>query len=141
MQVFLAPFRFWEFLQANTPASVVEQSFSNLANPDNLLAFLQTPEFRIFSAIVAIAAVVLIAVHVWAWLQMLTTPEQMTTAFASDKQQLYAPPSQQYVPEGQLWQSSRIGFAPELGFVNHQPKDSEPTRSEPTPARGGDYLP
>lgn len=140
MQSFFDTSLYREFLQASAPSSLLQQALSDLVDPNNLFTFLQTPEFRLLFSILAAVVVFWIAIQLIAWIGLLTGSKQLLMP-SSDKQMLYTPPSQQYVSEELLWQSSRTGFAPQLGFIDHKTEHTESTRGESTPARGGEDLP
>lgn len=126
----------WELVQTNSPVQYAKQAFSGIATPENVLAFLQTPEFKLLATAIVSISIITLALHVWAWIKMLLSKEEVTT-FVPNKR-IHTPPSQNYIPKALLWQSSRVGFLPEFGLIDHKPEESTPTRVESTPTRGGD---
>ncbi|MFN7117434.1 MAG: hypothetical protein ACK4TA_11590 [Saprospiraceae bacterium] len=129
--------RSWVFEQVNAQLQPVEQAFAGLSDPQNVLSFLQTPEFRLLTIAVAIVALLTISIHIWAWIKMLLDREEPSPLHTVDKR-MHTPPSQNYVPKAFIWQSSRIGLVPEFGLIDHQPDEPEPSRGVSTPTRGGD---
>ncbi len=127
--------RLWELVQSNGQMHAVKQSFSGFSTPESILAFFQTPGFRLFAiALVAITLLTLV-LHGWALVKMLLEKQQ-PVPFSNKR--IPAPPSETYLPKALLWQSSRVGFMPELGLIDHQLKEPNSNRGESTPTRGGD---
>lgn len=126
-----------QLLQEQAPIQPVKQAFAKASNPENVLAFLQSPEFRLFGIAVVAITIFVIAVHVWAWINMVLEKEDISTLSHSIRQK-HTPPSQNYVPKSLLWNSGRIGFAPNIRLADHQSKNAEPNRGESTTTRGGD---
>lgn len=126
-----------ELVQATGQLQPVKEAFSPFFKPENMLSFMQTPEFRLFTVIVAAIIIATIVVHVGAWVNMLLAKEETTTPIQIHKR-MHAPPSQSYLPKALLWQSSRVGLVPEYGLVEHKSEEPEQKRQESIPTRGGD---
>lgn len=125
----------WELVQSNGQMHTMKQAFSGFSAPENILAFLQTPGFRLFAIALAAITSLTLVLHAWAWIKMLLEKEQ-TVPFSNKR--IHTPPSENYIPKALLWQSSRMGFMPELGMIDHQPEEPTPNRGESKPTRGGD---
>jgi hypothetical protein len=128
----------WELVQSNTSLHTVKQAFSGISSSESIAAFFRTPEFRLFTAAIVGVTLLILAIHAWAWVKMLLEKEETTPLY---NKRIHTPPSQNYVPETHLWRSSRVGFVPEFGLIDHKPEAPEPVRGESIPLRGGDLPP
>ncbi len=137
MLLFIFSIRPIEWLQSNAPLQPVKQAFTKLSSSENLLTFLQTPEFRLFIIIVTIVSIAIIGVHVWAWIRLLLQKDNLSSTYTLTSRG-QTPPSQGFMHDARLWQSSRLGLMPEFGLVDHTLEEPEPNREEPAPTRGGD---
>lgn len=126
-----------QLLQEQAPLQPVKQAFVRASNPENVLAFLKSPELRLFGMAVVAIAIFVIAVHVWAWVKMILDKEEIPSVSFSNKQ-AHTPPSQSYVPKSLLWHSGRMGVMPNISLADHPSKNAAPTRGESKPTRGGD---
>lgn len=126
-----------QLAQANDELQLVKESFSGITDPEKVLSFLQTPEFRVLIFAISGIALLTLVVHVWAWGKMLLEKEH-ADALSDTYTNIHTPPSQNFVPKALLWQSSRVEFTPEFGLIDHQPVEPESARGASTPTRGGD---
>ncbi len=115
----------------------LEQSFSQL-NFNNLLAFFNSPAFKMLMLLIIVAALVIWSIYLWASVQI-----ALEDGASGVKKRIWNWPRSVRIPAGipadpdlphtQVWHFGRAGLSPNIVLVEHKPADFTVEETDETP--------